>query len=116
MRKLGTIMMIVAGACGACSERRPSDVLDKEQMTSFLIEIYLAEARLGSLVYVPDSALRVFGPYEKALLKRRGLTDSIVKKSYSYYFEHPEDMQEIMDAVMDSLSRREQVAGSTPQP
>jgi hypothetical protein len=115
MRNFGVFMIVATIAFGACREKTPNGVLDKEQMTQFLIEIYLAEARLGNMALEPDSAWRVFGAYEKALLQRKGLPDSVVKKSYSYYLEHPEDMQEILDAVMDSLSRREQVAGSAPQ-
>jgi hypothetical protein len=115
MRNFGVFMIVATIAFGACREKTPEGVLNKEQMTEFLIEIYLAEARLGGVITQPDSALRVFGAYEKTLLQRKGLPDSVVKKSYVYYLEHPEDMQKILDAAMDSLSRREQVAGSTPQ-
>lgn len=115
--KFGVIMVVVAATFCACmKEKKPDNVLDKEQMTSFLIEVYLAEARLSTTIFVADSARRVFDPYEKLLLQRRGLSDSVLKESYSYYLEHPVEMEEIMDAVIDSLSLREQAAGQVKPP
>jgi hypothetical protein len=117
MRKFGVIMIVVAITLGACmKEKRPDNVLDKEQMTNFLIEVYLAEARMSSSIFIADSARHVFGPYEKQLLQRRGLPDSVLQESYAYYFEHPKEMEAIMDAVIDSLSLREQAATQVKQP
>lgn len=110
------VVMIVAGGafCACTQEKKQDDVLDKDEMTSLLIEVYLAEARVGTSIFIADSARHVFEAHEKVLLQRRGLTDSAVKRSYEYYLEHPVQMQEIMDAVIDSLSLREQTVGLTP--
>ncbi|HZX73200.1 MAG TPA: DUF4296 domain-containing protein [Cyclobacteriaceae bacterium] len=109
--KLSVMMMVVAGAFCSCKEKKPDTILDKDQMTSFMIEVYLAEARVSSTIFITDSARHVFGPHEKVLLQRRGIPDSVLRKSYAYYMEHPDEMQAILDAVIDSLSLREQAAG-----
>src|SRR4051812_18656498 len=102
--KFGVITIVLIAAFSSCAnEGKPDDVLDKEQMTGYLIEVYLAEARLSTTIVVTDSARRVFEPYEKSLLQRRGISDSVLKKSYSYYLEHPAEMEDIMTAVIDSL-------------
>src|SRR6478736_685493 len=110
--KFGLVIIVMASALSSCTkEKKPADVLDKAQMTNFLIDVYLAEARLSSTIFIAESARHVFAPYEKELLQRRAMSDSTLKKSYQYYLEHPIEMQEIMDAVIDSLSLREQAAG-----
>jgi len=105
------IMIVAAVVLGSCmNDRKPDDVLNKEQMANFLIEVYLAEARLSTTIVVTDSARHIFESYEKVMLQRRGIPDSVLKKSYSYYLEHPKEMEEIMTAVIDSLSLRERAA------
>ena len=109
--KFGVVMIVMAATFCSCKEKKPDNVLDKEQMTNCMIEVYLAEARLSSKIFIADSARHVFGPYEKQLLERKGISDSVLRKSYQYYLEHPDEMEAIMDAVIDSLSLREQAAG-----
>lgn len=107
--KLGLIAMVITLLCCSCEkERKPQDVMNEDQMIDFLIEVYLAEARLSTKIFNRDSAQLIFDPYEKLLLQRKGINDSILKKSYDYYIAHPDEMRDVMDAVIDSLSLREQ--------
>ena len=102
----------MSGMTGACVSEKKDSVLSKEEMTNFMIEVYLGEARLASSgIFIPDSAKRIFESYDKALLSRRGISDSVLKKSYQYYAEHPDEMAQILDAVIDSLSLKEQGGG-----
>ena len=41
-------------------------------------------------------------------LRLVNLPDSSLKKTYQYYGDHPKEMEEVYDALIDSLSLREQ--------
>ena len=111
-KNLWLFFLLVALSCGKGST--PEGILSKAEMSSLLVELYIAESRI-TLSRIPrDSAYRVMKPYEDSLLWRRGLTDSTVRKSYAYYLERPKVMEQILDAVIDTLSLREQRAGNQP--
>ena len=85
-------------------------------MVDFMIDIYLAEARTTLLPVNRDSAYRLFLPYQDSLMRKRGISDSTLKQAYSYYLRHPTEFEAIYDAVIDSLSLREQRVRVAPQP
>lgn len=77
-------------------------------MADLLLEVYLSEAIIGAAPVSRDSALKLFYPREKVILEKRGLTDSVLKVNYQYYLQRPNEMDEILGAVVDSLTLREQ--------
>jgi hypothetical protein len=77
-------------------------------MTLFLVDIYLAEARMSQFPMKADSARKIFQAHERNLAERYGVSDSIVRLSYQYYFEHPKEFDRILEAAIDTLSLREQ--------
>ena len=96
-------------------EKKESAPLSKDQMVDIMMNIYLAEAR-SNLTPVPkDSAYKLFLPFQDSLLFRSGIADSTLRKAYSYYFEHPAELELIYDAIIDSLSLREQRMREQPQ-
>jgi len=96
--------------CAACAgpTQEAKGVLTKEELTTFLIEMYLAESKLDNIPIEKDSALKLFMPYEEKLMKKYNLADSTLRKTYQYYMDHPKEMEAVYDAVIDSLSLREQ--------
>jgi Domain of unknown function (DUF4296) len=105
--------LLYVGCCLAysCKETEQGNkygVLSKQQLSAFLIEMYLAEARLDGTSFPRDSAIRLFIPYEQKLMKRFKVTDSTLKLTYQYYLDHPTEMEQVYDVVIDSLNLREQ--------
>lgn len=100
------IIFLVGGSCSG--EEKPVSILSKEEMIVFLLDVYLAEARIAATPVSRDSAMRLFYPREKALLEKHGLTDSTLQINYQYYLQKPEALEEILGAVIDSLNLREQ--------
>lgn len=83
----------------------PSQLLSQQQMVSFLIDLHLAEAKMGyTEVRQSDSTEILFRNYEKHLMNQHGFTDSVYLKSYAYYLDHMELMDEIYEDVVDSLN------------
>lgn len=108
--------MILVLGFGACHrDKEPEGILSKEQLSALFVEFYLAEARIGNTTVVRDSALMLFLPFEESFLKEKGISDSVLRKTYTYYFSNPSKLEEIYDAVIDTLSLREQKA-SQPSP
>jgi len=105
--------LTVALLCTSCNkERPPKDILPKDQLTNIMIDFYLAEARLGKYSIPFDSANKLFVPFEDSVLKKYGVADSTLKKTYQYYFDHPSELEKLYEVVIDSLSLRERKADS----
>lgn len=114
MTRLGLIMIVLVLVTGSCGNKgRPAGVMSKEDYAAFLVDVYLTEAKFSQLQVPGDSAMRLYLSYEPELLARNDVTDSIVKLTYEYYVSHPQDMQEVYAAVVDTLSLREQKANQT---
>ncbi len=94
--------------CGCGPEKLPPGVLSKEAYAAFLMEVYLAEARINNHAIARDSATALYFSFEEKLLQNKGLSDSVVKATYQYYLSRPQELEEIYTAVVDSLSLREQ--------
>ena len=77
-------------------------------MTSWMLEVYLAEARAGGWPIARDSTYKLFLPFQDSLKRRMNLQDSTLKKSYEYYLGRPLELESIYDVIIDSLNLREQ--------
>src|SRR5690242_413804 len=115
MQKLSLIFLFLAS--GACSSpKKPDGVLTQAQLSALFIDIYLAEARLEALPMAKDSSVRYFVPFEERLLKAKGISDSTMKQTYSYYLAHPKELEQVYDAVIDTLVLRDQRLSHGPSP
>ena len=89
-------------------DKRPAHILSEEAMTRAIIDLYLAEAKLRNTGWQQDSAMQYFIPFEQKWLAEQNLSDTTLLTSYKYYLDHPTQLEKIYDAVIDSLSLREQ--------
>lgn len=85
----------------------PPGLIDKPTMIGILCDVYQTEARVAALNVPYDSSQKVFDLVEGDLLKKHGVDDSLYRISMSYYFENPEELTYIYEAVVDSLSLKE---------
>jgi hypothetical protein len=86
---------------------KPDQLLDHEQMVAYLIELHLAEAAITNIRVNPDSSKYLFRIFEEDLQKKHNITDSVFVTSYNYYLQHPDELQIIYTAVVDSLSLKQ---------
>lgn len=110
------LWFVVAGLIfSACQkEKRPEGVLSPEELSKLMVELYLAEARIGGQNMAKDTAMKYFIPFEEKLKGRYGVSDSIIRITYQYYISHPEELEKIYDSVIDTLSLREQKERTRP--
>ncbi|MBK5277404.1 MAG: DUF4296 domain-containing protein [Bacteroidia bacterium] len=104
-------IIVVCSFCACKPDKKQLGVLEQQQLAEILVEIYTGEARISNLSVVNDSAVKLFRPFEEALLKKKGIPDSILKTTFRYYVEHPVELEQVYDIVIDTLSLREQKAG-----
>ena len=105
-------MMILLTACFHETEA-PDNLLTKEQMALFLIDMHVAEAKINNLNLKKDSAQKLSMQYEAYLYEKHQISDSVYKKSYHYYLTHLREFEEVYDIVVDSLSLMERL--NTPK-
>jgi hypothetical protein len=101
------ILLLLPLSCKK-EEKLPPGVMNKQEMVNWMIPIYLAEARTQLLNLNRDSAYRIFLPLQDSLKRSSSIPDSVLVKSYQYYLDHSPELEAVYDAVIDSLSLREQ--------
>ncbi|NJN41223.1 MAG: DUF4296 domain-containing protein [Flammeovirgaceae bacterium] len=97
---------LVMSGCKPSADHKP--IMEEEKFVNLLVEIYIAEARLASYPIERDSAIKLFIPFEDQLLEKYAISDSLLKETYRYYIDHPDEFDKIYDIVVDSLNLRHQ--------
>ncbi|QHL86203.1 DUF4296 domain-containing protein [Nibribacter ruber] len=87
--------------------KTPADLVSEDKMTSVLLDVHLAEARIGRTILQYDTSRMVFKHVQKEILKKHQLTDSSFRHSYDYYLDNPALLDRIYEKVLDSLSLME---------
>lgn len=113
MKYLGIVVLMTLVQCK--EGNKPAGLLNKDEMVNLLVELYLAEAKVTVAAIPRDSAFTLFRPYDESFTASRGIADSTLKMSYNYYFQRPEELEKILDAVIDTLNLREQRATDKPK-
>jgi hypothetical protein len=115
MQKLLFVFLFLAWS--ACSSpKKPEGVLSQAQLSALFLDIYLAEARLQNMPVAKDSSIRFFVPFEEKLLKAKGISEATMKQTYSYYLAHPKELEQVYDAIIDTLVLRDQRLAHGPTP
>lgn len=91
-----------------CSEKKPEKVLSEAEMVAILTDIYLAEEKVSRLSIRYDSMKAVFPYFESRIYEKFGVSDSLLTRSFQYYLQHPDKLDGIYTAVIDSLNLKEQ--------
>lgn len=107
-----TALLLSSVLLSACHSNRPEPFLDKEQMVGLLTEIRLAESRLYndretdtkiSDKVMEQRALDIYVP----VFKEYGINYQQYQKLLTYYMNHPDDLEEIMQEVAANLKTME---------
>ncbi|MBR9999246.1 MAG: DUF4296 domain-containing protein [Cyclobacteriaceae bacterium] len=112
MKKLLAFCFLILLSGCVEKDKIPDNIMSKQEMVDFLIDLHIVEARI-SLARFPNDSIKLFFPeIEDSLYRKHQVTDSLYKKSYQYYLQHISLMEEIYSAVVDSLSLRERIHSS----
>lgn len=112
MKNFSLILILLSVLFVGCSKSKDDiekqGVLNEQELSALLIDIYLAEAVADNLPLLKDSAIKFFVPFEQKLLKQKNIPDSVLAKTYTYYLAHPKEFEAVYEIVIDSLTLREQ--------
>jgi hypothetical protein len=105
---MAAVVLVSAFGCASPKKEMPKGALSQAELTSFLIEMYVAEAHLDAITMPKDSAIKLLIPHEEKLKAKFAISDSTLKITYQYYLENPQELETVYDALIDSLSLKEQ--------
>ena len=97
---------LIACLCSLISCRKilPKGILTEEKMRDVLVDLKLAKCSLPYREGQRDKPIQAEALYAYAL-RKNGTTESDFEKSNRYYTEHPQRYIDIMNAVLDSLTK-----------
>lgn len=108
-------LLLVLVSCSKKNPGRPDDVLSKPEMVEILQEIYLKEAKISKLSLPFDSSQALYEKVEKELFLKYDIKDSVYERSMNWYYENPEELQDVYEVLVDSLmvleKRNQEVIG-----
>ena len=103
------LILLIAFACSSQSGDKPLNLMTKEQMVAFLIDSHQIEGNLQTILISRDSLELIFLDLEKELYQKHNIDSEQFIESYHYYLHEVNELVEIYDAVIDSLSLREKM-------
>lgn len=94
----------------ACSKEaeKPDKLLTKETMVRVLADMHVAEAKVKNMRVSTDSARQVYSIYELKIFDQWNITPEEYTRSYEYYLTSYDEMTAMQNALIDTLSRRQQ--------
>jgi hypothetical protein len=102
------MMALALAACNPAAPAQdppPADLAEPESMVRALVGIHILEQQLAEARVPRKAKTDSFRVYQLEILQAEGLDSARYYRSYAYYSQHPERLQEIMTAVTDSLGK-----------
>lgn len=91
-------------SCGEKEEKRPEHIWDQDRMVEVLTEFQKSEAfvrlhyhQFGDSAYVADSVFN-------ATFQQLGTSREEYDSNYSYYLNHPKDLEKVYEKVIINLN------------
>lgn len=102
------VVIALLAAAGCSKNAEPAGLLSQEEMVRTMTDMYLVEQKVSTVGVTRDSTILLMRYMTPTVFKDAGTNDSIFRLSFDYYMEHPKLMEEIYNALIDSLNLREQ--------
>lgn len=109
MKKLFLCLLALLLTSACVDQSAPKDVMDEASMTQFLTEAYLLEGYYAiECGYDFEQMEPQIAKSYDHLLSKYGLSRGDFEKSISYYLEHDDVYNRILDSVVSHLNDMEQ--------
>lgn len=101
---------------GGCDQNRPPEgILNPEKMSQVLLDIYVIEGKVTETGVGSDSARKVYRYFEQKVFDEHGINDTIFRRSFNYYLDHPKVLSTIYSTMLDSLNIYNQKSPPRPE-
>lgn len=108
---LGLLLLVFGFGCGDEEGNQiPPNVLKRDQMTTILTDIAIAEGKLNNLSYpdtAKDSTMMYARTYYQKILDNHDVDQAKFKRSFRFYIRNPHIMQLMYDPVIENLQKKE---------
>jgi uncharacterized paraquat-inducible protein A len=102
------VVMSLLAVSGCSKNAKPPGLLSQEEMVRTMTDMYLVEQKVSTVGVTRDSTVALMRYMTPIVFKDAATSDSVFRLSFDYYMEHPKIMEEIYNALIDSLNLREQ--------
>lgn len=109
MKRIFLLLLFLAAVSCRPQHKVPDGLYTKQEVASFLMDLYLLEAKIHELRLTNDSAKKVFAIREAQLYEQHQLDDSLYRVSFAFYLNDPKALNDIYTLLTDSLSLRERI-------
>lgn len=103
MKKLLALIVVVVSLFACGNEKLPEGILSEDKIVEVMIDIHLTEGLVSTFPIHYDSSRVLYPMFEKEVLKKHQLTDSVLVKSLEYYMKDARIMDKIYARTIDSL-------------
>lgn len=93
----------------SCSSEVEEKIIDKEDMVKILIEMHLVEKSIDNLKLDADTSRALFKIKEDQIFDKYSIDEELYRKSFSYYFFDPKELDVVYERVIDSLMLYQQI-------
>lgn len=97
---------MLLGGCLSKETKIPEGVLSRQEMVRVLIDVHILEAKVKKLYLSKDSMEAVYNHYERKLFEDLGVDRAVYQRSFSFYVDHLDLMEQVYNEVSDSLLAR----------
>lgn len=97
------IILLTVLSCGE-SENKPEKLLPKAKMVEMLIDIHILESEMQNLRLKKDSSQLLYNSFERDIFKNNNVDKEAYLRSFEYYLDDVDAMEEIYNVVIDSLN------------
>lgn len=101
-------------SCGGT--KQSGDILPPQTMINMMADLRILEGRVTVLNLGRDSSQNLYRELEKRIFDKYRVDSLTYVKSYQYYLLRPEEALLITDAVIDSLTARQQIEETSTMP
>lgn len=92
----------------ACEDsKKPQDLISEDKMVEVLTDLHIAEGAMRTYYLSNDSMKHYAKAYYNTVCEKHGVTYKQYRASYMYYAGEQGKMEEIMDKVLENLSKKE---------
>ena len=103
LNNLKYFILLTLFIIASCDSEIKEDVINKEKMVKILIDMHLAEEAIENLSFDKDTLEALFARKEQEILDKYSISEELYRKSYSYYFFEPEELDKVYAVMLDSL-------------
>ena len=102
--KLFAFVLVFLLSCEV-PEKKPEDILSEEKVSDVMVDMQILEATYNSRLLNLDDRNDRMKRYYDEIFEHHGISEKVFNESYTYYQDHPEQLELIYEMVFEKLEK-----------